>query len=136
MTGVTQCKLCGKTPTKPLEPPSKVILKMLMAYKILCTYCKRPYSMKEIGVHETQHCRNTTCANELCGATLDNMPRENLVRFQVAKGAVDEKYDELKIACSKKCKKVARFGYIMKHANENEVLKAFESMMRKKLTKR
>ena len=37
-----------------------------------------------------------------------------------------------KVACSKKCKKVAKFSYMLKKNNESEVLKAFESMLRKK----
>jgi hypothetical protein len=40
-----------------------------------------------------------------------------------------------KIACSKKCKKVAKFAYMLKRNNESEVLKAFESMLRKKMMK-
>lgn len=43
---------------------------------------------------------------------------------------------EQKVACSKKCKKVAKFGSVLKQSTENEVLKAFESMMRKKMNKR
>jgi len=42
---------------------------------------------------------------------------------------------EEKITCSKKCKKVAKFSYMLKKNNENEVLKAFESMLRKKIVK-
>lgn len=40
-----------------------------------------------------------------------------------------------KVTCSKKCKKVAKFAYILKKNNENEVMKAFESMLRKKMYK-
>ena len=32
------------------------------------------------------------------------------------------------IACSKKCKKVAKFSYMLKKNNENEILKTFESV--------
>jgi len=39
------------------------------------------------------------------------------------------------IACSKKCKKVAKFSYMLKKNNENEILKTFESMLRKKMQK-
>jgi len=30
---------------------------------------------------------------------------------------------EEKVACSKKCKKVTKFGYILKRTNESEILK-------------
>ena len=39
------------------------------------------------------------------------------------------------MACSKKCKKVAKFAYMLKKNNENEILKTFESMLRKKMQK-
>lgn len=39
------------------------------------------------------------------------------------------------LACSKKCKKIAKFAYILKKNNENEILKTFESMLRKKMQK-
>jgi len=42
---------------------------------------------------------------------------------------------EEKITCSKKCKKVAKFSFMLRKNNENEVLKAFESMLRKKIVK-
>jgi len=51
-------------------------------------------------------------------------------------GGIDEIIEQEKYACSKKCKKVAKFGFILKHGTENEALKAFESMMRKKMTKK
>lgn len=45
-----------------------------------------------------------------------------------------------KCTCSKKCKKVAKFAYILKRKNDSEkneqdVLKAFETMLRKKQIK-
>lgn len=39
------------------------------------------------------------------------------------------------MACSKKCKKVAKFAYMLKKNNENDILKTFESMLRKKIQK-
>ena len=39
------------------------------------------------------------------------------------------------MACSKKCKKVAKFAYMFKKNNENEIMKTFESMLRKKMQK-
>jgi len=85
--------------------------------------------------HETVQCKNTFCANELCGTKLEFLPPENLIRFKLS-GGIDEVIEQEKIACSKKCKKVAKFGFILKHGNENESLKAFEAMMRKKMFKR
>ncbi len=90
--------------------------------------------MKEVVTHETLHCLNTMCANELCGASLEHIMPENLVKFTVYRGGDDA--DQEKIACSKKCKKVARFGFTLKHGSEIDVLNAFEQMMRKKMTKR
>lgn len=71
----------------------------------------------------------------MCGAQLEFLPHENLVMFKVS-GGIDEIIEQEKIACSKKCKKVAKFGFILKHGTENESLKAFEGMMRKKMVKR
>jgi hypothetical protein len=42
---------------------------------------------------------------------------------------------EEKVTCSKKCKKVAKFQFMLKKNNEIEVLKAFETMLRKKMLK-
>ena len=67
--------------------------------------------MRDVVVHETLHCLNTMCANELCGAPLESLQPENLVKFIVSGGGRDA--DEEKVACSKKCKKVARFGFIL-----------------------
>lgn len=81
--------------------------------------------MKDIITHETYHCLNTLCANELCGLPLESIPTENQIRFTVISGLNNE-IEEEKIACSKKCKKVARFAFSLKHGTENESLKAFE----------
>jgi hypothetical protein len=75
-------------------------------------------------MHEGQ-CQKSKCANELCSLSLEGMP--DTVKFKIN--------DEDKISCSKKCKKVARFQYLLKKSNETEVLRAFESMLRKKMTK-
>jgi hypothetical protein len=41
-----------------------------------------------------------------------------------------------KIACSKKCKKVAKFSYLLRRKNdENAILRAFEKILRKKMQK-
>ena len=39
------------------------------------------------------------------------------------------------VSCSKKCKKVTKFAYMLRQNNEQEVLRVFESMLRKKLKK-
>jgi len=39
------------------------------------------------------------------------------------------------MACSKKCKKVAKFAYVLKQSNEQATLKTFETMLRKKMQK-
>ena len=39
------------------------------------------------------------------------------------------------MACSKKCKKVAKFAYLLKKNNENQILKTFETMLRKRMQK-
>jgi hypothetical protein len=81
--------------------------------------------MKEIITHEGA-CQKTKCSNELCGLSLENMP--DTVKFVI--------YGEEKVACSKKCKKVTKFAYMLKKNSETEVLRAFESMLRKKMAKR
>lgn len=39
------------------------------------------------------------------------------------------------MACSKKCKKVAKFAYLLKKNNENQTLKTFEAILRKRMQK-
>lgn len=39
------------------------------------------------------------------------------------------------VSCSKKCKKVTKFAYMLRQNNEQEILRAFESMLRKKIKK-
>jgi hypothetical protein len=89
--------------------------------------------MGEILTHETLRCKNTVCANELCGTSLDMIPPENLIKFIIP---LDEGREQERVACSKKCKKVARFGYILKNGSENESLKAFEEMLKKKMNRK
>ena len=40
------------------------------------------------------------------------------------------------VSCSKKCKKVTKFAYMLRQKNEHEILRAFESMLRKKVLKK
>ena len=57
--------------------------------------------------------------------SLESMP--DTVQFTI--------FGEEKVTCSKKCKKVAKFQYMLKKNNEADVLKAFETMLRKKIVK-
>ena len=52
---------------------------------------------------------------------------ENIIKFHINGHEM--------MTCSKKCKKVAKFAYMLKKNNENEILKTFESMLRKKMQK-
>lgn len=40
------------------------------------------------------------------------------------------------VSCSKKCKKVTHFSVMLKRNSETEVLRAFETMLRKKIQKK
>ena len=106
---------------------------MLHSYQILCLNCKKPFPIKDISAHESFHCKNTVCANELCSMLLEPIPEDQRVRFKILNS---EKGLEEKVACSKKCKKVAKFGFVLKLGSESEALRAFEKMMRTKMTKR
>ena len=55
------------------------------------------------------------------------VPQQAIVKFHINGNEM--------MACSKKCKKVAKFAYMLKKNNENEILKTFESMLRKKMQK-
>jgi hypothetical protein len=41
-----------------------------------------------------------------------------------------------KVACSRKCKRVTKFAVLLKRNSEAEVLRAFETMLRKKSGKK
>lgn len=90
----------------------------------MCNFCKKSYPLKEIQVHEGA-CQKSKCENELCQLSLEGMP--DIVKFSIC--------GEEKVTCSKKCKKVAKFQFMLKKNNETEVLKAFETMLRKKMLK-
>jgi len=86
--------------------------------------------------HEV-NCQRKKCNNELCGVELRGIfsrdtavlpaPNDNIVKFHINGLEM--------MTCSKKCKKVAKFAYMLKKNNENEILKTFESMLRKKMQK-
>jgi hypothetical protein len=77
-------------------------------------FCRKPYPLKDIITHEGA-CERSKCSNELCGISLENLP--DTVKFKI------KITGEEKVACSKKCKKVTKFGYILKRTNEGEILK-------------
>ena len=90
----------------------------------MCLHCKISYNLKDLANHEGI-CQKSKCENELCQLSLEGMP--DIINFQIN--------GEDKVSCSKKCKKVAKFQFMLKKNNETEVLRAFESMLRKKIIK-
>ena len=100
-------------------------MKILLNYQILCTFCNNPFKLQDVGIHESG-CLKVKCSNELCGVSLESLA--NPIKFTVN--------GETMVACSKKCKKVSKFGQILRRNSETEVLKAFEAMMMKKISKR
>lgn len=113
-----------------MKNPSKLIMKIYSKYEITCNICCKPFLITEVISHET-NCQRKKCNNELCGVELNKPPAEGayqqIVRFHINGNEM--------MACSKKCKKVAKFAYMLKKNNENEILKTFESMLRKKMQK-
>jgi hypothetical protein len=96
---------------------------------ISCATCNKGLPLKELIKHEVI-CLQSVCSNELCGIDLDkknNRSSDDKVRFTI----MGEEF----VSCSKKCKKVTKFSYMLKQNNEQEILRAFESMLRKKLKK-
>lgn len=144
------CPSCNKG---LMKAPSKVILKIYQKYMIRCPICCLPFPIAEVLRHE-QMCTRMKCSNELCGQELsgkkdarnDANPSSSLAGFGVHAShdrAADDR-DKLfrfqingieMIACSKKCKKVAKFAYLLKKNNENQILKTFETMLRKRMQK-
>ena len=100
-------------------------MKILNSYQIICNFCRKPFPLKDLQAHEGA-CERSKCSNELCGLALANVPET--VKFMVA--------GDEKVACSKKCKKVTKFAMMLKRNSEAEVLRAFESMLRKKSGKK
>lgn len=115
------CKVCNQPGSNHFEKPSQVIMKIYLSYQVMCNFCRKPQSMKEFRAHETA-CERSKCSNELCGISLENIP--DTVKF-ILNG-------EEKVACSKKCKKVTKFAFMLRRTSEADVLRAFETMLRKK----
>ena len=111
-----------------MREPSKIIIKIYSKYQITCNICCKSFPIGEVLTHEV-NCQRKKCNNELCGQELKGAfgNNENIVKFQINGNEM--------MACSKKCKKVAKFAYMLKKNNENEILKTFESMLRKKMQK-
>jgi hypothetical protein len=89
-----------------MRKPSRLILKMLDDFVIKCLTCSRGFNYKDILTHETV-CLQSGCANELCNAKF--VDAQARIKFVVA----GVEYN----ACSKKCKKVAKFGLMLGHSS-------------------
>jgi hypothetical protein len=116
-----------------MRTPSKIILKIYYQYEITCNVCCKAFPIAEIISHEV-NCQRKKCNNELCGIELKPQPSASEAKKppQIVKFSING--NEM-LACSKKCKKVAKFAYMLKKNNENEILKTFETMLRKKMQK-
>lgn len=122
--------------------PSPLVTKMFNKYLIKCLTCNKAFKLSQIGQHEVI-CQQSVCSNELCGAQLVSdqplMLNEESVEQTIARNMeVPQKYrfsimGEEFVSCSKKCKKVTKFAYMLRQNNEQEILRAFESMLRKKM---
>lgn len=89
------------------------------------------------------------CSNELCGLSLVDADQPQLLLDdlddvdQVIAQNSDQKASKVRftimgeefVSCSKKCKKVTKFAYMLRQNNEQEILRAFETMLRKKVKK-
>jgi hypothetical protein len=112
-------------------------MKIYSKYEITCNICCKSFPIGEVLAHEI-NCQRKKCNNELCGVELKGAfstqiqiagsgTQTQIVKFQINGNEM--------MACSKKCKKVAKFSYMLKKNNENDILKTFESMLRKKMQK-
>ena len=98
-------------------------MKIYQKYEISCNICGQPYPIAEVLGHQA-NCSRKKCNNELCGIELKD---KQVIKFNITGNEMQ--------ACSKKCKKVAKFAYMLKKNNETDILKTFESMLRKKMQK-
>ena len=93
-----------------------------------CKSCKQPMPLPQLALHESQ-CQKGVCSNQLCLQKLTNPA--TIVQFKCMN--LTGEPDSF-VACSKKCKKVTKFQNMLKHgANEQQILVAFETLLRKKL---
>lgn len=123
---------------------------MMGTYQLKCSTCNKPFSLKNLASHEIL-CQQSVCSNELCGLSLvDSQQQQLLLDFDecVSVDQVIAKNLEMQnnrvrftimgeefVSCSKKCKKVTKFAYMLRQNNEQEILRAFETMLRKKVKK-
>mmetsp|Transcript_1995 Transcript_1995/g.3523 ORF Transcript_1995/g.3523 Transcript_1995/m.3523 type:complete len:203 (+) Transcript_1995:767-1375(+) len=137
-----QCELCTGG---LMKNPSKLIMKIYSKYEITCNICCKPFQITDVLQHE-QTCSKIKCNNELCGVELKQLieKRSQMQRFSENERAASAKQQQIvrfqlngneMLACSKKCKKITKFAHILKKNNENEILKTFETMLRKKMQK-
>ena len=76
--------------------------KILLKYEIACYQCKKPFLLKDLSDHEGK-CSQPKCENDLCTQIIAD--KAAAIKFTINGGD--------KFACSKKCKKVAKFSYIL-----------------------
>ena len=119
---------------------------MLSIYVVKCITCSKPFDMKNLIQHEIM-CQQSVCSNELCGVSLSDdqllIDLEESVDQVIARN-MEGNPNKIKftimgeefVSCSKKCKKVTKFAYMLRQKNEQEILRAFESMLRKKTFKK
>jgi Tfp pilus assembly pilus retraction ATPase PilT len=93
--------------------------------------CSKPFLIGELQEHERE-CARVKCNNELCGVELRSLLEKPEKRNQVIRFEINNRQY---LVCSKKCKKITKFSYILKKNDEKEVLKTFEAMLRKKIQK-
>ena len=137
-----ECDTC-KHANRWYRNPSAIILKMLHKYQVKCLTCNKSFTLKDLPQHEII-CKQTVCSNELCGMSLvddaplqldnqsiDDMIEQNSKVQKIKFKIMDEEF----VSCSKKCKKVTKFAYMLRQNNEQQILRAFESMLRKKARK-
>lgn len=127
-----------------MKQPSKIIMKIYSKYEITCSVCCIAFPIQEVQNHESK-CTLMKCNNELCGQELSQKLPPNQNSFQSnMMGGQDNNQAADKIirfqtngiemiACSKKCKKVAKFAYLLKKNDENQTLKTFETILRKRM---
>ena len=68
---------------------------------------------------------------QLDNQSIDDMIEQNSKVQKIKFKIMDEEF----VSCSKKCKKVTKFAYMLRQNNEQQILRAFESMLRKKARK-
>jgi len=103
-------------------------MKIYQRYEITCNICCKSFAIQDVLKHEL-NCQRKKCNNELCGMELvkPSQNKSTIIKFNINGNEM--------MACSKKCKKVAKFAYMLKKNNESDILKTFESMLRKKMQK-